>query len=86
MNFNIYLDDQLGEQLVAATKDTHKSRNAVIREAIALWLKHNRNTQWPDSINTYEGIKDFPAFESHREHLKPPKEDPFEGIPKFYND
>lgn len=77
MNFNIYLDDQLGEQLIEATKDTHKSRNALIREAIALWLKHNKNTTWSETINNFEGIEDFPAFESHRDQLPPPKEDPF---------
>ncbi len=81
MHFNIYLDDSLGEKLIKATKASHKSRNALIREAIDLWLKTNDKSSWPKQILDFKG-KDggessFPAFESHRDDLKEANEDPF---------
>lgn len=77
MHFNIYLDDNLGERLIDATKASHKSRNALIREAIDLWLKTNDKSSWPKQILEFEGDDSFPAFESHRDDLKEVKEDPF---------
>lgn len=31
-------------------------------------------SQWSDVILSYEGVSDFPAFESHRDELIPPSE------------
>ncbi|MCF6191219.1 MAG: ribbon-helix-helix domain-containing protein [Cocleimonas sp.] len=77
MHFNIYLDDNLGERLIKATKESHKSRNALIREAVDLWLRTNENSSWPKQIMEFEGVADFPAFESYRDELKDVKDDPF---------
>jgi hypothetical protein len=30
--------------------------------------------QWPEIVLSYEGIPDFPAFESYRDELLPPRE------------
>jgi predicted transcriptional regulator len=35
MRFNIYLDDEAGQQLTIAAKDSGESRNALIRLAVA---------------------------------------------------
>ena len=77
MNFNIYIDDQLGEKLTNVAKTSKKSRNAIIREAVSLWLKVNEKSEWPDEILSYKGLPDFPAFESHRDDLAEAKDDPF---------
>jgi len=77
MNFNVYLDDDLGSRLLEAAKESQKSRNGLIREAIDLWLKTKQTTEWPDEIMQFTGIGDFPAFESHRMDLTSPKADPF---------
>ena len=77
MNFNIYIDDQLGERLTEVAKASQKSRNALIREAISMWLKVSEKSQWPDDIMQFKGIQDFPSFESHRDDLAPVKDDPF---------
>ena len=77
MHFNIYLDDNLGERLIKATKESHKSRNALIREAVDLWLKTNENSLWPKQIMEFEGVADFPEFESYRDELKEASDDPF---------
>ena len=76
MHFNIYLDDNLGERLIKATEQSHKSRNALIREAVDLWLKTNDKTAWPKQIMEFEGDADFPLLESHRDELKEANEDP----------
>jgi hypothetical protein len=31
-------------------------------------------SQWPEAILSYQGIPDFPAFESYRDELLPPRE------------
>jgi hypothetical protein len=31
-------------------------------------------SQWPDTVLSYEGIPDFPTFESYRDELLPPLE------------
>ena len=77
MNFNIYIDDQLGERLTEVARASQQSRNALIREAISMWLKVNEKSQWPDEIMQFQGIKDFPSFESHRDDLKTTQDDPF---------
>jgi len=76
MNFNVYLDDDLGSRLLEAAKESQKSRNGLIREAIDLWLKTKQTTEWPDEIMQFTGISDFQSFESHRSDLSSPKADP----------
>jgi hypothetical protein len=65
VHFNIYLDDETGE-----------SRNALIRRAVAEWLKHHGTPQWPDEVLNFKGMADATAFEASRERLKPPVADP----------
>lgn len=77
MNFNIYLDDKTAKQLQEATEASDESRNAIIRRAIRFWLNKHQATQWPDEINNFEGVDDFPAFEQSREELPAVKDDPF---------
>jgi predicted transcriptional regulator len=77
MNFSIYIDDQLGQRLNEVAKASNQSRNALITEAISVWLKVNEKSHWPDEIIQFEGVKDVPSFESHRDDLAPAKDDPF---------
>ena len=77
MNFNVYLDDDLGSRLVEAAKESQKSRNGLIREAIDMWLKTKAATDWPDDILQFTGVNDLPSFESHRQDLNAVKDDPF---------
>lgn len=77
MHFNIYIDDTVGMKLNKLAKTSGKTRNALIREAIEEWVNQQTNPQWPDKILTFQGMKDFPPFESHRKDLNESKEDPF---------
>ncbi len=76
MNINIYLEDSLAEELTMYAKQLGKSRNAIIRESIKIWLQQKTHTQWPESILKFQGIEGFPAFENHRKELLEPGDDP----------
>jgi len=41
MNFNLYLEDELSQQLQALSHSTGKSQNALIREAIQKLIERN---------------------------------------------
>lgn len=77
MNINIYLEDSLAKSLNHYVKETGQSRNAIIREAVQEYITAHQVTSWPDSVLKYKGTKGIEPFESHRDELIPPKEDPF---------
>jgi hypothetical protein len=76
MHFNLYIDDQTGAELNSMAQQSGESRNAIIRHAIEAWITRHSQPQWPDSVLQFKGIADLPAFESYRENLISPKEDP----------
>ena len=76
MNFNIYLDDETGQQLNRAAEQAGESRNALIRQAVNEWLKRQGKPQWPDEVLAFDGIADMPPFEAGRSGLTPPAADP----------
>src|SRR5471030_862374 len=41
MNFNIYLDDETGQQLNRLAKQAGESRNALVRHAVSDWLNRH---------------------------------------------
>lgn len=76
MHFNIYLDDITGQQLKQLAQESGQSRNALIRQAINQWLEQQSKPQWPKAVMNFKGLGDTPAFESHRNDLAAPNEDP----------
>ena len=76
MNFNIYLDDETGQQLNKVAKKLGESRNALVRQAVSEWLKRRGKPQWPAELIAFKGMPDMPPFEASRDHLKPPAADP----------
>jgi len=76
MNFNIYLDDETGQQLNKVAKKAGESRNALVRQAVSEWLKRRGQPQWPAEVLAFEGMADMPLFEASRDRLKPPAADP----------
>jgi predicted transcriptional regulator len=78
MNFNVYLDDALGEALAHLAEHQKVSRNALIRKAVqALVERETHPPGWPVAVQDWQGVADFPAFESYRTGLKDPQSDPF---------
>ena len=75
MNFNIYINDELGHQLARVAEAEGKSRNALIRDALSFYLKNHTNQYWPNEVLNFSGVsQDFPSFESFRSELKPASE------------
>jgi hypothetical protein len=76
MNFNIYLDNETGQQLNQVARQVGESRNALVRQAVSEWLNRHGQPQWPDEVLTFQGMVDVPRFEVGRDMLKPPVADP----------
>lgn len=76
MNFNIYLDDETGQQLNQVAKRAGESRNALVRQAVSEWLNRHAKPQWPDEVLAYKGMAGMPSFEAGRDRLTSPIDDP----------
>lgn len=76
MNFNIYLDDETGQQLNHVAEQAGETRNALIRQAVNEWLNRHGKPSWPDAVLAFQGLADMPPFEASRDRLKPPAADP----------
>jgi len=76
MNFNIYLDDETGQQLIHAAELAGENRNALIRRAVSEWLARHGKPPWPDEVMSFQGMAEMPRFEASRNRLKPPADDP----------
>lgn len=76
MNFNIYIDDETGQQLSHVAEQAGETRNALIRQAVSEWLSRHGKPQWPDEVLAFNGMADMPLFEASRDRLKPPAADP----------
>ena len=77
MHFNVYFDDETGEQLNAAATQVGETRNAVIRQAVQEWLaRRGEPQQWPQAVLAHTGDSQLPSFELGREHLGPVPLDP----------
>lgn len=77
MNINIYLENELAEEINCLVKSTGKSRNAIVREALKEWVAHHTSRTWSKAILNFKGCPDIPPFEATRDELILPKEDPF---------
>lgn len=79
MNFNLYLDDKTAKELDKTAKKLGETRSGLIRKAVREWLdkKALGNPSWPRSVLELREAADIPPFESHRDELLPPREDPF---------
>jgi hypothetical protein len=70
MHFNIYLDDQTGQQLKALAERHGETRNALIRRALREWIDaHEKTPGWPREVMEFEGMPDMEPFENHRQAL-----------------
>lgn len=76
MNFNIYLDDETGQQLNHVAEQAGETRNALIRQAVSEWLNRHGKPNWPDEVLTFKGMADMLLFEASRDRLNPPAADP----------
>lgn len=76
MHFNVYIDDETGQELNRAAEQSGETRNALIRKAVSAWLQRETPAQWPDAVLEFEGVPDMSPFESARDQLEHPPHDP----------
>ncbi|MGH7780734.1 MAG: ribbon-helix-helix protein, CopG family [Candidatus Binataceae bacterium] len=79
MNFSVHLNDELIDQLNQSAREIGKTRNALIREAVAQWLSRRRPLKWPAEVANFRGFAGIKRFEAERKKLKPPR-DPFDAL------
>ena len=80
MHFNLYVNDDLIDEMKVVMKKTGKKRNTIIVEAIKEYLEKRTKKSWSKKIMEFEGIEGFgedDRFENFRKDLKAPKEDIF---------
>jgi hypothetical protein len=76
VNFNVYLDADAVDRLNALARKQGTTRNALIREAVALLLERQPRGAWPQEVLAFQGEPDAPAFEQPRKRLRPPRKVP----------
>ena len=77
MNFSIHVDDELGNALDQLARVEHRSRNALIREALREFVASRQRQRWPESVKKLAGADPgLPPFEDHRGDLGAVADDP----------
>jgi len=75
MQITIELPPDLEQDLIhQATQSNIPLQTLVLQALRQLTQSTSDASQWSDIILDYEGIPDFPPFESYREDLLPPSE------------
>ena len=75
MQITIDLPQDLEQDLMTQSVQSNISLQSLILQTLRQSQRTPSNlAQWSDIILNYEGISDFPAFESYREELLPLRE------------
>jgi hypothetical protein len=76
MQIMIDLPPDLEQNLIRQAAQSNIPLQTLILQALRQMIQTQPTTasQWPETILSYKGIPDFPAFESYREELLPPRE------------
>ena len=74
MQIIIDLPPDLENDLTRQAAQSNIPLNTLILQVLRQIAQKPSIPQWPDTILSYQGVPDFPAFESYREELLPPSE------------
>ena len=76
MQITIDLPPDLEQDLIRQAAQSNVPLQTLILQALRRMVQTTSisTSQWSEVILSYEGIPDFPAFESHRDELLPPNE------------
>ena len=76
MQLTIDLPQDLEQDLIRQAAQSNIPLQTLVLQALRKLVQPKPSTisQWPDDILTYQGDPDFPAFESYRAELLPPRE------------
>lgn len=76
MQIHLQFDRHTAAQLSRAAENQTEQVESVITRAVHEWLERNILAQWPKQVQCFKGMSDIPLFESGRDKLIPPCEDP----------
>lgn len=73
MQITIDLPQDLEQDLIRQTAQSNVPLQTLIIQALRQLTQPTPTTvsQWSDAVLSYEGMPDFPAFESYRDELLP---------------
>lgn len=76
MQITINLPPDLEQDLIRQASQSNVPLQTLILQVLRQITQKPTDaiSQWSDVILSYEGVSDFPAFESHRDELLPPSE------------
>jgi hypothetical protein len=76
MQITINLPPDLEQDLLRQAEQSNVPLQTLILQALRQMIQPPSvsTSQWSESILSYEGIPDFPPFESYRDELLPPPE------------
>ena len=76
MQITIDLPPDLEQDLIRQAEQSNVPLQTLILQALRqmLQIPSGSTSQWSEAILSYQGMPDFPAFESYRDELLPPCE------------
>ncbi len=74
MQITIDLPQDLEQDLLRQAAQSKVPLQTLIIQALRQLTHPASVFQWSDAVLSYQGISDFPAFESYRDELLPPQE------------
>ncbi|GAB4138878.1 MAG: hypothetical protein Fur0046_13690 [Cyanobacteria bacterium J069] len=76
MQITIDLPADLEQDLIRQAEQSNVPLQTLILQALRQLIQPSSalTSHWPEFILSYEGSPDFPAFESYRDELLPPRE------------
>jgi len=76
MEITIELPPDLEQNLIRQSEQSNVPLQTLVLQALrqGIQFSYSSNSQWSDLILSYEGIPEFPSFESYREELLQPPE------------
>jgi hypothetical protein len=76
MQITIDLPSDLEQDLIRQAAQSNVPLQTLILQVLRQTVQTpaNPTSQWSDIVLSYKGIPDFPAFESYRDELLPPRE------------
>lgn len=79
MQITINLPEDIEQYLIREANKANISPQTLILQALRQLTRNPQGTtaQWSDIILSHQGFPDFPAFESYRDELLPPREPEF---------
>ena len=79
MQITLDLPQDLELDLIRQAAQSNVPLQTLIIQALRQLTQTNKSTvgQWSDVVLSYNGMPDFPAFESYRDELLPPSEPEF---------